>query len=343
MGRKDEAKAPIGEVIAGKYRVRGLLGRGGVGSVFEVERITDGEILALKRLDRATTRDDVAVGRFAREARAAGTARSSHIVQVLDVGNDGGSPFLLMERLKGEDLGARLQRSTRLPPEEAIEIARQILEGLEAAHTSGVVHRDLKPDNIFLCEGQGVNAKILDFGMSKIQPPGTTIPLSLTRSGVAVGTPLYMSPEQASARSDVDAKSDLYSVGAILFECLTGRPPHVGETSDAVIHLIRTRRAPRVRDVSSRVAKDVADVVDKALSFERAERFASATEMRAALAAASLETRGRGRARRTLWLAGASAIAIGAMLAVAAATFLRGANRAATGVEVAPKGASRGR
>ena len=321
------ARPGEGSVVGGKYRLRGLLGRGGVGSVFEAERIADGELFALKRLDRATTKDHVAVSRFAREVRAANAARSEHIVRIVDVGTDDGCPFLLMERLHGEDLGARLQRSGRIPPHEAVEIVRQILSGLQGAHVSGVVHRDLKPDNIFLAEriGSPSCVKILDFGMSKIQPPGTTIPLALTRSGVAVGTPLYMSPEQAAARSDVDARSDLYSVGAILFECVTGRPPHVGETSETVLHSIRTRRAPRVREVVPGLASSRAEVIDRALAMDRTARFRSANEMMRALVASTADLDGRaGRsARRTLWLAGVSSVAVGAMIAVAAASWLR--------------------
>jgi serine/threonine-protein kinase len=266
------------------------------------------------------------MGRFAREVRAASAVRSPHIVNVLDVGTDGGRPFLLMERLRGEDLGAKLQRTPRLPPLEATDIARQILRGLEEAHASGVVHRDLKPDNIFLTErpGRAPEVKILDFGMSKIQPKGATLPLALTRKGVAIGTPLYMSPEQASAHPDVDARSDLYSVGAILFECLTGRPPHVGETSEAVIRSIRTTRAPRVRDVVPRLERTLAEVIDRSLAVERSERFASAREMQRALAQCipDLDARGGG-ARRTLWVAGLSAVAVGAIVTVAAVSWLR--------------------
>ena len=295
--------------------------------MFEAERLTDGALFALKRLDRATTADEVAMGRFAREVRAASTVQSDHIVRVLDVGTEGGSPFLLMERLRGEDLGACLQRATRLEPGHAVDIARQVLAGLDGAHAAGVVHRNLKPDNIFLAErpGEAPCVKILDFGMSKIRPLGTTVPLALTRKGVAIGTPLYMSPEQAAARPDVDAQSDLYSVGAILFECLTGRPPHVGETADAVLHAIRTTRPPRLRDVAPELPRRLAAVVDRALAVDRTERFRSAEDMRRALAA-SLEPGGRGRrgAHGSLWLAGAAALAVGVMIAVVAAGLLGG-------------------
>jgi len=324
----------VGMVIEGRYRLLAILGRGGVGTVYEAERITDGAVFALKRLDRAATHDKVAMGRFAREVRAASAARSEYIARVVDVGVDGDCPFLLMDRLRGEDLGARLHRVSRLGQREAVELGRQVLAGLEAAHAAGVVHRDLKPDNIFLeerpqddqNEDPPIRAKILDFGMSKIEPIGSTLPLNLTRVGVAVGTPLYMSPEQASARPDVDARSDLYSVAAILFECLTGRPPHVGETSDVVLRTIRTTPAPPIRRVASRIPRSLAQVIDRALLGDRSARYRTASEMRRALEMCLPDLEGPlgGRATRTLWLAGFAAVALGVMIAVATASFLRG-------------------
>jgi serine/threonine protein kinase len=308
-------------VLAGKYRLMRLLGRGGMGSVFEAERIADGARFALKRIEQQAARDEVVMARFAREVRAASAAESEHIVRVVDVGDDAGCPFLVMEYLEGEDLGARLRRVSRLAAAEAVSWATEVLSGLEQAHAKGVVHRDLKPDNVFLAEvlGRGPCVKIVDFGMSKIQPLGATTPLSLTLKGTAIGTPLYMSPEQASARADVDARSDLYSVGAILFECLTGRPPHVGESDDAILTAIRTTRAPPIRDVLSSVSSPLAEVIDRALAFEREERFGSAREMREALARMGLPVRTAVKARRrsrVMWLSALAALVAGAATTV---------------------------
>jgi serine/threonine protein kinase len=323
------AESPtLGMIVAGKYRLLRLLGRGGHGSVFEAERLSDGVRFALKRIDPVAGSDEIATGRFAREVRAANAAESEHIVRVVDVGSDGGCQFLVMERLDGEDLGACLRRVTRLPSDEAIACAVQVLSGLELAHAKGVVHRDLKPDNVFLAEVPGGTCvKIVDFGMSKIQPLGQTAPLALTMRGAAVGTPLYMSPEQASARADVDARSDLYSVGAILFECVTGRPPHVGESDEAILDSIRTMRAPAIRGVLPTVRSSLAEVIDRALAFERDERFGSAREMLDALLAASRPTRHAGRGRRSarsVWLLAVVALVAGAATTVAAAWWVQG-------------------
>ena len=203
---------------------------------------------AVKILDRAWTKDAVVAGRFAREARAASDVASPHIVRVLDGGTEDGCPYLVMELLRGQDLGARLHERRHLGLDETLGIAEELLEGLVAAHAAGIVHRDLKPENVLLAEGEGGAdvVKIVDFGMSKIdRPAGSTAPLALTRKGVALGTPLYMSPEQARASADVDARSDLFSVGAILFECLTGRPPFTGETPRADPPQASARRTPR--------------------------------------------------------------------------------------------------
>jgi serine/threonine-protein kinase len=281
-----------GRTLGGKYRVVRAIGRGGTGEVFEAERLGTGERVAIKVLDREWAKDDVVAGRFAREARAASAVASEHIVRVLDGGTEDGCPYLVMELLPGEDLGTRLRRAWRVPLGEALEVTRQVLRGLAAAHAAGVVHRDLKPDNVILVEGapagHGVGgrpyAKIVDFGMSKIdRPAGRTAPLALTRKGVVLGTPLYMSPEQARASQDVDRRADLYSVGAILFECLAGRPPHVGETYEQILLAICMEDAPDVRRWARDVPDQVAAVLGKALAREKEDRFQTAEEMLAAV------------------------------------------------------------
>jgi serine/threonine protein kinase len=283
----DEA---LGRLVDARYRVERLIGRGGVGAVYEATELVTGRRVAVKLVEAQHGADENIASRFAREAKAASAVVSDHIVRVLDSGRHDGRPFLVMELLVGEDLGARLRRDRRISIDDMAHVVAQILRGLVGAHAAGIVHRDLKPDNILLVERGADRAfvKIVDFGTSKIQPlSGKTAPLSLTRRGVAVGTPLYMSPEQAEARSDVDERSDLYSVGALAFECLTGRPPHVGETDDEVIAAICTRDAPPVRDLAPATPGAIAAFVDKALARNREARFSSAREMLDALATAA--------------------------------------------------------
>jgi len=276
----------IGGTVAGKYRLTRILGRGGVGAVFQAEHLVTGGGFAVKVLDPEWARDEVVASRFAREARAASAVESEHIVAVVDAGTDRGWPFIVMELLRGEDLGARLRRARRLPVGETLHIGAQVLRGLVAAHAARIVHRDLKPDNVLLVEkgGDPSFVKIVDFGISKIEKPcGATAPMALTRKGIVVGTPLYMAPEQARGQPDVDGRADLFSLGAMMYECLAGRPPHVGETHEQVLLSMCTRDAEDVRAFAPDVPAEVAWVVGKALARERGERFGSAREMLGAI------------------------------------------------------------
>jgi serine/threonine-protein kinase len=279
-----------GATFAGFVVVR-KLSQGGMGSVYQVTQVSTGRQRALKLMHPEIADNGDLRGKFVREARLGSSIESDHVVEVVDAGVDGetGIPWLAMELLQGEDLGGLIQRVGRLEPIDVFSIFEQLTHAVGAAHAAGIVHRDLKPDNVLLVEREGDRAfvKIVDFGTSKIQPlSGKTTPLSLTRRGVAVGTPLYMSPEQAEARDDVDERSDLYSVGALAFECLTGRPPHVGETDDDVVASICTRDAPIVRSLAPATPERVAAFVDKALARDRAERFLSARQMLDALTVA---------------------------------------------------------
>jgi serine/threonine protein kinase len=290
--REDDAELALpggsGWVVDGRYRIERLIGRGGVGAVYEATRLGTDERVAIKLVQGQYAQDDGVVLRFARAAKAASAVADPHIVRVLDSGSHEGRPFLVIELLLGEDLGARLRRSKRIGESETVHIVLQLLHGLVSAHAAGIVHRDLKPDNVLLVEraGDASFVKIVDFGTSKIQPlQGHTAPLALTHRGVVVGTPLYMSPEQAEAKSDVDERSDLYSVGAIAFECLTGRPPHVGESDAQVLASIRASEAPAITSLLPSLALPLATFIDKALARERTARFASARQMLEALAA----------------------------------------------------------
>jgi serine/threonine protein kinase len=251
-------EALVGTVVAGKYSVTRLIGRGGMGAVFEAEHLGIGRKVALKFLDRAWVNDENVASRFAREARAVTGIDSDHVVSVFDAGTDGKQPFLVMELLRGEDLGKRLRRDKRVPLDQTLHMAAQVLRGLVAAHAAGIVH----------------------FGISKIERPKSgTAPLALTQKGVVIGTPLYMSPEQAQALRDLDGRADLFSLGAIVFECLSGRPPHVGETYEQIIVSICIQDAPDIRAIVPSTPDGVALFIARALERDRA----SAYEMLGAL------------------------------------------------------------
>jgi serine/threonine-protein kinase len=313
-------EALIGASVAGRYVLRALIGHGGMGAVYEAEHLGLGKRVAIKFIDQSFATDERVLARFAREARAMSAIESAHIVTVFDAGTEGGRPYLVMELLRGEDLGQRLRRSRRIPLAEAMHVVAQVLKGLAKAHGAGIVHRDLKPDNVFIVRSDTDPsfAKIVDFGVSKIERPRDgTSPLALTGRGTVLGTPLYMCPEQAQAKPDVDGRADLYSVGAILFECLTGRPPHTGETYEQVILSICMTDAPDVRAIEPRLPPEVAAFVARALARDRAERFASAERMLAVLHEIAPEERLRvpldAGPEQTLLSAGAPGPASGAV------------------------------
>ena len=294
----DEASVPpvpddplVGRIVGDKWRVVRPIGRGGMGVVYEGLNVAIGKRVALKFIETSYASEPDVVTRFQREAEAASAVESAHIVEVFDTGRTTDlQPYLVMELLRGESLGQRIKRLGRLPVAEAVHVVVQSLRGLARAHAAGVIHRDLKPDNVFLVDRDDdpLFVKILDFGISKILPRGGEVGAgTLTHKGMVLGTPFYMSPEQAQAHADLDGRADLFSVGAILYECLTGRPPHHGLTTyESVIVAICTRDVPDVRDANADVPRELALVVKKALARDRDDRYASATDMLAALRAA---------------------------------------------------------
>ena len=285
--RLRELEALVGKTVSDRYRITALIGAGGMGAVYEAEHTGIGKKVAIKFLTREAAKENTVASRFAREARAASAIESEHIVTVFDAGTDDGLPYIAMELLRGEDFGARIRRLGKIPQEQAVHVIAQVLRGLADAHEAGIIHRDLKPDNVFLVDKRGDSSfvKIVDFGVSKFDRPGmSTAPLALTQKGTVVGTPYYMAPEQAQAAPDLDARADLFSVGAMLFEALAGRPPHMGSTYEAVIVSICMNDSPDLRTLVPEISPGLARFVARALARDRKSRFSSARQMLVALA-----------------------------------------------------------
>ena len=271
-----------GVLVAGKYRLAERLGVGAMGTVWSAVNVDTHGRVALKLIERpeAELRH-----RLLREARSCAAIRHRNVVQVFDVGQtDSGDPFLLMELLQGDTLAALLQRRRSLPQEEAVVLARDIARGLSAAHEQGIVHRDLKPANVFLEERPGEDApvvKLLDFGVSKSL---TTSDGLHTVVGGTIGSPVYMSPEQARGEPDVDFRADIWSFGVVLYEMLTGERPFSGESTD-ILFKITHASIPRVSHRLRRVDPALDRLVAACLNRDRAQRPASAAEIAAQLEA----------------------------------------------------------
>jgi len=275
----------IGHVI-GNYRVVSELGRGGMGLVYLAEHVQLGRQAALKMLLPQFSSDEHIVQRFFNEARAASAIDHPGIVEVYDFGtHTDGRAYIVMALLKGESLQSRLGRGSVSPLEGATLIA-QVASALAAAHARGIVHRDLKPDNIFLVPNElmpgGVQVKLLDFGIAKLA--GDQAAEHKTQTGVMIGTPAYMSPEQCMGRSDLDHRTDLYSLGCILFHVLCGRPPFTSEQGTGVMIAAHLRDpAPDPRTLNPYIPEALAAIIVRLLEKDPAARFQSALEVRDAL------------------------------------------------------------
>jgi len=282
-----DAAGMIGRTIAGRYRVVSRLGEGGMGVVYVAEHLRIGRKVALKRLHPELASDARAVQRFQREARAAAATGHPHIVEILDLGlAEDGAPYLVMEHLTGASLAALLRQEGRLAPRRAVALLAQVLAALEAVHAAGIIHRDLKPDNVFVTPraGFGEFVKVLDFGISKVRGEGASEALRLTRTGVTMGTPFYLSPEQARGMPDVDARIDLYAVGVMLYECLTGRLPFAADNYHALLQLILRSEPAPPSSFASGVDRRLDAVVLRSIGKDRQTRFQTARELLDALA-----------------------------------------------------------
>jgi serine/threonine-protein kinase len=262
-----------------------------MGAVYEARHKGTGRRCAVKLIaGQALAKSADIVSRFQREAMASGAIESQYIAHVMDTGVDpqSGSPYMVMELLVGEDVEQAVKRLGPLPPDVALRITAQACLGLQKAHEAGVVHRDIKPANIYLTrlDGGEVLSKILDFGIAKVraEPLAGTEGKSLTRTGMMLGSPLYMSPEQALGKKTIDHRTDIWSLGVVLYETLTGTTPHAAaETVGALIMQICSEPPPPVQQFAPWIAPDVAAVVHRALAPEPEARWSSASEMYSAI------------------------------------------------------------
>ncbi|HEV3190462.1 MAG TPA: serine/threonine-protein kinase, partial [Polyangiaceae bacterium] len=286
-----ENKIAIGTLLAGKYKVTRELGRGGMAAVYEAEHIDLGKRLAIKVLAAELASSTIVIERFIREARAAASVKSPYIVEVYDSGRlEDGRPFIAMELLEGESLYDRMARVRLIDAQGTARIIGQVAKGLMKAHANGIVHRDLKPENIHLCKGDdGEIAKILDFGLAKFYSPveADEKTARLTREGAVFGTPAYMSPEQVKGQGNVDYRADLWALGCMAYECLTGRP--VWNTDQGVAMTFAAIASSQL-PMPSRLRPDLPASFDawfkKALERDPERRFQTAKELAEELARA---------------------------------------------------------
>jgi serine/threonine-protein kinase len=287
-----ENKIGVGTLLVGKYKVTRELGRGGMAAVYEAENVSIGKRVAVKVLAAELANSAIVIERFFREARAAASVKSPYIVEVYDSGRlEDGRPFIAMELLEGESLYDRMARVRLIDTQSTVRIIGQVAKGLMKAHAANIVHRDLKPENIHVCRGEDGEeiAKILDFGLAKFYSPVKTDEKTarLTREGAVFGTPAYMSPEQVKGQGNVDHRADLWALGCMTFECLTGRP--VWNTDQGVAMTFAAIAAAQL-PVPSRMRPDLPPAFDtwfrKSLERDPNKRFQTAKELADELARA---------------------------------------------------------
>jgi eukaryotic-like serine/threonine-protein kinase len=262
-----------GLLVTSSVRLIKMIAKGGMGSIWLAEHLALESLVAVKFLSPLLALDPQSVERFLREAQAAAKIQSPHVVQIADCGLlPDGLPFMVMELLAGEDLATRLDFVGTLSVEETLTIAEQVCEGLVEAHALHIIHRDIKPDNIFLTRSaERIHAKILDFGIAKLRAPGSH---EITGTGTTLGTPSYMSPEQILGARDVDKRADLWSLAVVLYRCLTGEVPFSGDSFGAACIAIDRGRFPRVRMLRPGLSDDLEPFFEQAFAKEIDDRFA---------------------------------------------------------------------
>jgi eukaryotic-like serine/threonine-protein kinase len=277
-----------GDVLAGKFRIERVLGVGGMGMVVSAMHIQLEERVAIKFLLPEALMNAEAVARFGREARAAVKIKSEHVARVTDVGAlETGAPYMVMELLRGQDLSHVLRDNGALPIAVAVQYLLQACEALAEAHAVGIVHRDLKPANLFLtARADGSPCiKVLDFGISKVtNPSGSGSDMGMTRTQSIMGSPLYMSPEQLASAKDVDQRTDVWAVGCVLYELVTGRVPFEAETMPQLCTLILHTEPPPPRSVRADVPEALDQAILRCLRKDRNQRYANVAALAADLA-----------------------------------------------------------
>jgi serine/threonine-protein kinase len=275
----------IGELVGGKYRISRFLAAGGMGSVYEAQHTLVKRRFAVKFLHQELARKRDLLARFQREAEAAGRLESENVAAAVDLGvAPDGSPYIVMEYLVGESLEHLLEREGTLPVERATDLVQQACRGVQAAHAGGIVHRDLKPHNLFVCRREdGTDlVKVLDFGVAKLEVLEQNS--AATRTGTVLGTPSYMAPEQARGEKGVGHATDVYALGAILYELLSGKKPHPGESHNAILHHISTQPAIALTAVTDGLPPELTAAVMRALAALPEDRPESAEALAQALA-----------------------------------------------------------
>lgn len=278
---RNVARDMLGHTVGGRYQIRGILGEGGMGTVYDAEHIGLGRFVAIKVLNPSQAKKRVAVKRFQQEARAAGAIGHPNICEVYDMGLlDDGSPYLVMEKLVGQTLADRISKEGGLPFDDLVDVMIQVLSGLIAAHDKGIVHRDIKPENIFLARRVGCPpiVKILDFGVSKMMPQflNGEEQLDLTRTGMVMGTPYYMSPEQARGERNLDGRVDVYATGVMMYEAIAGKRPFLAPNYNALLLAIINTQPTPLHEVRPATPRALEAIVARAMAKNRAERYPSA-------------------------------------------------------------------
>lgn len=266
-----------GDVLDGKYRVERVLGEGGMGIVVSAHHLKLDEKVAIKFLLPSALSSDEIVARFDREARAAVKIKSEHVARAIDVGTlADGAPYMVMEYLEGIDLAAWLKQRGPLPVTQAVEFVLQACEAIAEAHALGIVHRDLKPANLFVVRRADglLSVKVLDFGISKlVDRDGSTPDMSLTRTATVMGSPLYMSPEQMESSRSVDSRTDIWALGVILYELVTGRVPFIADTMPELVIRIIKDMPPPLRDSVPDAPPELEAVIANCLEKDRSRRY----------------------------------------------------------------------